>query len=58
MGELIYLPLKAETPEQQAYFWDQKLQLEKQKEELDRRLEDINRILGLIAVERGLNENE
>ena len=55
MGELVYLPVKAETPEQTAYFWDQKLQLEQQKELLDRKLQDINRILGILAIrEEGL----
>lgn len=53
-AEIHYLPIKAETPEQTAYFWDQKLQLEQQKELLDRKLQDINRILGILAVEEGL----
>lgn len=53
-AEIIYLPLKAETPEQTAFWWDQKLQLEQQKELLDRKLQDINRILGILAVEEGL----
>ena len=58
-AEIIHLPLKAETPEQTAYFWEQKLQLEQQKELLDRKLQDINRILGILAVsEKGLSEDE
>ena len=53
-AEIIHLPIKPETPEQTAYFWDQKLQLESQKELIDRKLQDINRILGILAVEKGL----
>lgn len=54
MGDILYLPLKADTPEQTAFWWDQKLQLEQQKELLDRTIQDINRILGILAVEEGL----
>lgn len=53
-AEIIHLPIKAETPEQTAYFWDKKLQLEQQYETIGRQLEDINRILGILAVEKGL----
>lgn len=53
-AEIHYLKIKPDTPEQTAYFWDKKLQLEQQYETIGRELEDVNRILGILAVEKGL----
>lgn len=48
MGEIIYLPRPKElTPEQKAY-WEGELEL------AERRVEDVMRILGYLALEDGL----
>ena len=47
---IIHLPLpRAETQEQRDYWWDE-------LEKAERRAEDVRRILGLLAVEQGLDE--
>ena len=47
---IIHLPLpQAETQEQRDYWWDE-------LEKAERRAEDVRRILGLLAVEQGLDE--
>lgn len=50
MGELINFPLPNQmTPDQTEHWWEE-------LEKAERRAEDIRRILGLLAVERGLEE--
>lgn len=47
-AEIIYLPLpKVETVDQRNYWWDE-------LEKAERRAEDIRRLLGVVAIERGV----
>ena len=49
-ADIFYLPTpKPETQEQRDYWWEE-------LEKAERRAEDIRRILGLLAVEQGLDE--
>lgn len=49
-ADIFYLPTpKAETQEQRDYWWEE-------LEKAERRAEDIRRILGILAVEQGLDE--
>jgi hypothetical protein len=49
-ADIIYLPTpKVETQDQRNYWWDE-------LEKAERRAEDIRRMLGILAVERGLSE--
>ena len=50
-AKIIYLPTpKVETIDQREYWWEQ-LEL------AERRAEDIRRILGILGVERGLDDS-
>jgi hypothetical protein len=49
-AKIFYLPApKVESLDQLSYWWDE-------LEKAERRAEDIRRVLGILAVERGLDE--
>lgn len=49
-AKIIYLPIpKVDTQDQRDYWWDE-------LEKAERRAEDIRRVLGILAVERGLDD--
>lgn len=50
-AKIIYLPLpKVETIDQREYWWDE-------LEKAERRAEDIRRVLGILGIERGLDNS-
>lgn len=52
MGELIYMPSPKELTPQQREHWEEQLEI------AERAVETAKRMLGLLAVEKGLSENE
>lgn len=48
-AKIIYLPISITTPEQRSNLWEE-------LEIAERRAEDIKRILGILAIEKGVEE--
>ena len=49
MGEIIYLPIKITSEEQRASLWEE-------LEKTERKAEDLKRILGILGIEKGLED--